>query len=156
MLSAGVIKGERSRGDYMITSRLAALVEGMCSPVFAPGRQSFISVFSSFFHRFCSVWAALGDLASFLMRFCGHFDKSRETEKSALASYDIEILIALSYRKRCVRPQEFVAEDLGQEDVVGLVFWFEEMGADGAVCASPVARFPGSVQRAESVGDVLG
>ena len=49
-----------------------------------------------------------------------------------------------------------MAEDLGQEDVVGLVFWFEEMAADGAVYASQVARFPGSVQRAESVGVVLG
>jgi hypothetical protein len=27
-----------------------------------------------------------------------------------------------------------MAEDLGQEDVVGLVFWFEDMAADGAVC----------------------
>src|SRR5262249_46605816 len=58
--------------DYMITSQLAALVEGMCLPVFAPGRQSFCKVLSPFFHRFCSVWAASGDLASFLMRFYGH------------------------------------------------------------------------------------
>jgi len=43
----------------------------------------------------------------------------------------------------------------GLEDVVGLVFWFEEVAADGAVCTAHVAWFPGFVQRAESVGDVL-
>jgi len=49
-----------------------------------------------------------------------------------------------------------MAEDLGQEDVVGLVFWFEEVAADGAVGASQVAEFPGFVQRAEGGGNVLG
>ena len=73
-----------------------------------------------------------------------------------LVSHDVEILITLSYRKRCVRSQEFVAEDLGQEDVVGLVFGFELVAADGAVCAAEVAWFPGFVQRTEGVGDVLG
>jgi hypothetical protein len=86
------------------------------------------------------------------MRFCGHStNQGKRRNRFSLLRHG-----ALSYRKRCVRPQEFVAEDLGQEDVVGLVFWFEEMAADGAVYASQVARFPGSVQRAESVGVVLG
>ena len=48
-----------------------------------------------------------------------------------------------------------MAEDLGQEDVVGLVFGFELVAADGAVGAAQVARLPGSVQGAESLGDVL-
>ena len=39
-----------------------------------------------------------------------------------------------------------MAEDLGQEDVVGLVFWFELVAADGSVGAAEVARFPGLVQ----------
>jgi hypothetical protein len=42
-----------------------------------------------------------------------------------------------------------VAEDLGQEDVVGLVFGLEPVAADGAVGASEVARFPGLVQGTE-------
>ena len=42
-----------------------------------------------------------------------------------------------------------MAEDLGEEDVVGLVFWFELVAADGSVGASQVAWFPGFVQRAE-------
>jgi hypothetical protein len=33
-------------------------------------------------------------------------------------------------------------QDLGQEDVVGHVFWFEPVAADGAVGAAQVARFP--------------
>ena len=49
-----------------------------------------------------------------------------------------------------------MAEDLGQEDVVGLVFWFEEVAADSSVGASQISRFPGFVQRAESGGNVLG
>ena len=32
--------------------------------------------------------------------------------------------------------QEFVAEDLGEEDIVGLVFWFEAVATDGAVGSS--------------------
>jgi hypothetical protein len=44
-------------------------------------------------------------------------------------SDDEEILITLSYGKRCVRSQEFMAKDLGQEDVVGLVSWFEHVAA---------------------------
>ena len=49
-----------------------------------------------------------------------------------------------------------MAEDLGEEDVVGLVFWFELVAADGSVGASQVAWFPGFVQRAEGGGNVLG
>jgi len=70
-------------------------------------------------------------------------------------SHDIEILITLSYGKRCVRSQEFMAEDLGQEDVVGLVSWFKLVAADSSVGVAQVARFPGFVQRAESGGNVL-
>jgi len=72
------------------------------------------------------------------------------------AFYDKEILIALPHGKRSIRPQELVAEDLGEEDVVGHILWFEHVAADGAVSRAEVARFPGLVQRAEGVGDVLG
>ena len=48
-----------------------------------------------------------------------------------------------------------MAEDLGQEDVVGLVSGFELVAADSSVGASEVAGFPGFVQRAEGVGNVL-
>jgi len=44
-----------------------------------------------------------------------------------------------------------VAEDLGQEDVIGLVTGFEAVAADGGVGAAQVAWFPGLVQRAEGV-----
>ena len=47
-----------------------------------------------------------------------------------------------------------MAEDLGEEDVVGHVFGFEEVARDGAVGGAQVARFPRSVQRAEGVGNV--
>jgi hypothetical protein len=70
-------------------------------------------------------------------------------------SHDKEILIGLPHRKRCVRPEQLMAEDLGQEDVVGLVSGFELVAADGSVGAAEVARFPGFVQRAEGGGDVL-
>ena len=49
-----------------------------------------------------------------------------------------------------------MAEDLGQEDVVGLVPGFELVAADSSVGAAEVARFPGFVQRAEGGGNVLG
>ena len=48
-----------------------------------------------------------------------------------------------------------MAEDLGQEDVVGLVSAFELVAADGSVCPAEVAWFPGFVQRAEGGGNVL-
>jgi hypothetical protein len=48
-----------------------------------------------------------------------------------------------------------MTEDLGEEDIVGLVFGFELVAADGSVGASQVARFPGLVQRAEFGRDVL-
>jgi hypothetical protein len=48
-----------------------------------------------------------------------------------------------------------MAEDLGQEDVVGLVSGLELVAADGSVGASQIAWFPGFVQRAESGGNVL-
>jgi hypothetical protein len=36
-----------------------------------------------------------------------------------------------------------MAEDLGEEDIVGLVFGFELVATEGAVGASEVAWFPG-------------
>jgi hypothetical protein len=66
-------------------------------------------------------------------------------------SNDKKILIALPHGKRCIRSQELVAEDLGRDDVVGLVLGFELVAADGAVSASQVAWFPGLVEGAEGV-----
>jgi hypothetical protein len=73
----------------------------------------------------------------------------------SLSISNVKILIALSYRKGCIRSEQLVAEDLGQEDVVGLVSGFELVAADSSVGASEVAGFPGFVQRAEGVGNVL-
>jgi hypothetical protein len=56
---------------------------------------------------------------------------------------NVKILITLSYGKGGIRPQEFMAEDLGEEDIVGLVFGFELVATDGAVGAAEVAWFPG-------------
>jgi hypothetical protein len=56
---------------------------------------------------------------------------------------NVKILITLPDREGCVWSQEFVAEDLGEEDIVGLVFGFEAVATDGAVGASQVAGFPG-------------
>jgi hypothetical protein len=36
-----------------------------------------------------------------------------------------------------------MAEDLSEEDIVGLVVWFEAVAADGAVGRAQVAGFPG-------------
>jgi hypothetical protein len=36
-----------------------------------------------------------------------------------------------------------MAEDLGEEDIVGDIFWFELVATDGAVGAAEVAGFPG-------------
>ena len=49
-----------------------------------------------------------------------------------------------------------MAEDLGEEDIVGLVFGFELVATDGAVGAAEVAGFPGEVEGAEGGGNVLG
>src|SRR6516162_10329577 len=76
--------------------------------------------------------------------------------QNASFSHDIEIVIALPDGQRCIRSEQLVAEDLGQEDVVGLVCGFKLVAADGSVGASQIAWFPGFVQRAESGGDVLG
>jgi hypothetical protein len=69
---------------------------------------------------------------------------------------NIKILITLSYGKGCVRSEEFVTEDLGEEDIVGDVFWFELVATDGAVGASQVSWFPREVEGAEGGGNVLG
>ena len=49
-----------------------------------------------------------------------------------------------------------MSEDLGEEDVVGLVLRFEAVAADGGVGRAQVAWFPGFVQRAEGGRNVLG
>jgi hypothetical protein len=48
-----------------------------------------------------------------------------------------------------------MVEDLGQEDVVGLVLRFEAVAADGGVGASQMSWFPWFVQRAEGGRNVL-
>ena len=50
------------------------------------------------------------------------------------------MLIALPDGKGCVRSQEFMAEDLGQEDVVGLILGFELVAADSSVRPSGGSR----------------
>jgi hypothetical protein len=72
------------------------------------------------------------------------------------AFYDIEILIALPHRKRCVRSREFMAEDLGEEDVVGLVSGFEAVAADGSVGAAEVAGFQGWSREPKAAETYLG
>jgi hypothetical protein len=69
---------------------------------------------------------------------------------------NIKILITLSYGKGCVRTEEFMSEDLGEEDIVGLIFGFEAVATDGAVGAAQVAWFPWEVEGAEGGGNVLG
>jgi hypothetical protein len=49
-----------------------------------------------------------------------------------------------------------MAEDLGEEDIVGLVFGFEAVATDGAVGGSEVAGFPRQFEGAEGGGNVLG
>jgi hypothetical protein len=49
-----------------------------------------------------------------------------------------------------------MAEDLCQEDVVGLVLRFEALAADGGVGAAQVSRFPRFVEGAEGGRNVLG
>jgi hypothetical protein len=48
-----------------------------------------------------------------------------------------------------------MTEDLSEEDIACLVFGFEHLATDGAVGASQVAGFPGSVEGAEGGGNVL-
>ena len=73
-----------------------------------------------------------------------------------MGSGNVKILITLAYGEGCVRTEEFVAEDLGEEDIVGDVFGFELVATDGAVGAAEVAGFPGSFQGAEGGGHILG
>jgi hypothetical protein len=46
---------------------------------------------------------------------------------------NVKILITLPYGEGCIWTDEFMAEDLGEEDIVGLVFGFELVATDGAV-----------------------
>jgi hypothetical protein len=79
----------------------------------------------------------------------------REIGFHLLVFQDVKVLIGLPDGKGGVRPEEFMAEDLSQEDVIGVVRGFEAMAADGGVGAAEVARFPGLVGRAEGVSNVL-
>jgi hypothetical protein len=56
---------------------------------------------------------------------------------------NIKILVGLTDRQAGIWPEEFVAEDLCEEDIVGLVLGFEAVAADGAVGGAEVAGFPG-------------
>jgi hypothetical protein len=69
---------------------------------------------------------------------------------------NVKILITLAYGKGCVWSEEFMTEDLSEEDIVGDVFGFEAVAADGGVGAAQVAGFPGLVQGVEGGGNVLG
>jgi hypothetical protein len=69
---------------------------------------------------------------------------------------NVKILVTLSYGEGCIGTEEFVAEDLGEEDIVGDVFGFEAVATDGAVGASEVSWFPREVEGAEGGGNVLG
>jgi hypothetical protein len=55
----------------------------------------------------------------------------------------VKILVTLADRKGCLWPEEFMSEDLGEEDIVGLVFGFELVATDGAIGGAEVAGFPG-------------
>ena len=46
---------------------------------------------------------------------------------------NVKILITLSYGEGGIWPEEFMAEDLGEEDIVGFVFGFELVATEGAV-----------------------
>jgi hypothetical protein len=71
---------------------------------------------------------------------CSHQETSLAGGGETLLSYqgwftsiEYKNLITLSDRKGCVGSQEFMAEDLGEEDIVGLVFGFELVATEGAV-----------------------
>jgi hypothetical protein len=49
-----------------------------------------------------------------------------------------------------------MAEDLGEEDIVGNVLGFEFVATDGAVGAAEAAWFPWQVEGAKGGGNVLG
>ena len=70
-------------------------------------------------------------------------------------SLNKEILVALPDRQGGGARQEFVAEDLGHEDVVGHVFGLEAVAADSGVGRAQVARFPGKVALAEGELDLV-
>jgi hypothetical protein len=68
---------------------------------------------------------------------------------------NVKILITLAYGKGCVWAEEFMTEDLCEENIVGLVFGFEPVATDGAVGAAQEAGFPRQVEGAEGGGNVL-
>jgi hypothetical protein len=55
----------------------------------------------------------------FLVGFCVKWPFYPNRDVSGVSN--IKILVTVAYGEGCVRPEEFVAEDLGEEDVVG---WF--------------------------------
>ena len=79
---------------------------------------------------------------------------ARRSDVSGLSN--VKILITLPYGKGCIGSEEFVPEDLGQEDIVGNVLMFEAVATDSAVVAAEVALVSRVVEGAEGGGNVLG
>ena len=73
----------------------------------------------------------------------------------SLSISNVEILVALPDGEGGGPWEEFMTEDFCDEDVLGHVYGFKAVAADSGIGASQVAWFPGLVQGAEGVGDVL-
>ena len=65
-----------------------------------------------------------------------------------IEQFDIEVLVTLSYGEGCIWSEEFMTEDLCEEDIVGDVFGFEAVATDAAVGATDLFWNP----KAQSVG----
>jgi hypothetical protein len=66
---------------------------------------------------------------------------SRSTHQGKRLASEVD---KLPYGKRRIRSQQFVPQDLAQEDVVGLVSGLEEVAADGSVrnCSTADRHMP--------------
>ena len=96
------------------------------------------------------------DSAIVILATLGTFQTPSKGAYQKISSpYDIEILVALADGEGSGAWEEFMAEDFSDEDVLGHVYGFKAVAADSGVGASQVAWFPGKVQGAEVVGDVL-
>jgi hypothetical protein len=80
----------------------------------------------------------------------------RKVYQKISSPYDIEILVALPDGEGSGPWEEFMAEDFWDEDVLGHVFGFKAVAADGGVSASQVAWVPGKGEGAEGGRNVLG
>jgi hypothetical protein len=69
---------------------------------------------------------------------------------------NIKILITLSHGEGCVRSQEFMAKDLGEEDIVGDVLGFELVATVGAIGGAEVAGFQGRSREPKAAETYLG